>query len=343
MRKFTFILGIVLLLWSCGGPRYEPPDLSGYVWPQPPNPPRVKLVKVISTDADIRTKTTSEMLFGEAYFFAFKKPHGLAIDREGNIIVSDSFMRKVFILNLDKGSVGELINLYGWGALAGVATDNVNGLIALTSGSQVHIFDQAKRKLKLAIGGAGEFARPAGLAFDPERKRLYIADTKRHEIHAYDYDGNHLAQIAAFGNGEGQVYYPTSLATDSEGRLYVVDTMNWRVQVFNPDYTFLTAFGGHGDAPGTFARPKGIAVSQDGFIFVTDAAFGNFQIFDLQGKTYLFVGRPGSGFGEFNQPQDIYIDENDRIYVVDQTNRRIQVFQYLSDRYLEKHPEEATR
>jgi DNA-binding beta-propeller fold protein YncE len=337
VRKSIYVLLAVALLLGCGGIPYEKPDLSGYVWPPKPYPTKVKLTNVVRTDLDIRAKTTSETLFGEQAVFAFKKPHGIAVDMEGNVFVSDSYMNRISVLNIEKGKIGHLYNPYGWNSLLAVATDNVNGLIGATSGSTVQILDQKSQKVVMTLGSAERLLRPAGIAFDPERNRIYITDSKKHEVHAYDYNGKHLKLVA----DDIDVYYPIGIAVHPNGKIYVVDSMNFRVNVFNPDYSYDFSFGEHGDMPGMFARPKYIAINQEGMVFITDAAFGNFQIFHPDGRIFGFVGSPGHGFGRFNQPQGIAIDNDDKIYVVDQTNRRLQIFQYLSDNYLQSHPDEA--
>jgi DNA-binding beta-propeller fold protein YncE len=328
-----------MLLWGCGGvQRFEKPDLSGYAWPPKPYPSKVKLIDVVRSDLDIRKKSASEAIFGERAYFAFKKPHGIAIDMEGKILVSDTYKGKVFVMDIEKGKVGELQSAYGWKSLAGLATDNVNGLIGATSGNLVHIFDQKSKKVIMTLGGAEGMIRPANVAFDPERKRIYISDVRKHEVHAYDYNGKHLKLVA----DNTDVYYPAGVAVHpADGKIYVVDSMNFRVIVFNPDYSYAFAFGEHGDMPGMMARPKSIAINNEGMVFITDAAFGNFQIFRPNGQIFGHVGTPGTGFGRFNQPQGIAIDNDDKIYVVDQTNRRLQIFQYLSEKYLQSHPDEA--
>lgn len=337
------ILFLILLTVGCAPARPEV-DFSPYVWPKPPEPPKIKLIKSITTDLDIRKSSFLEKLFGEDITFAFGKPHGIAADKNGNIYVADNLWRKVFIINLDTGHIDNLFNPYGWKAPLYVAVDNTNGLIAVTDAAvrRVYVYTLHKRKLKYQLGQRGEFKNPVGVAFDPDRNRLYINDSKKHEIYAYTNEGEFLFKVAGIGREPGEVHYPSAMATDKEGKLYVVDTMNFRTQIFDPEGNVVKVFGEHGDRPGMFARPKGITVSDDGYIFVTDAAFGNFQIFDREGKIYLFVGSPGQGLGMFNIPQGIFIDENDKIYVVDQINRRVQVFQYLSDRYLKKEKQEGT-
>src|SRR3972149_210368 len=68
----------------------------------------------ILTDLDIRTPDTAEKLFGEDITFSFGKPHGVAVDSDGNIFVTDTLQRAVYIINIRKGSIGSLSNPYGW-------------------------------------------------------------------------------------------------------------------------------------------------------------------------------------------------------------------------------------
>jgi gluconolactonase len=79
---------------------------------------------------------------------------------------------------------------------------------------------------------ATDFDRPNGLAFSPDERTLYIADTARHHVRAFD-----AAADGALGNGrvfaevrrEGR---PDGMKVDREGRLFVCATT---VQVFAPD------------------------------------------------------------------------------------------------------------
>jgi len=328
------LAAVVVLLAACG-PRRMPIDLTPYVWPPSPLEPKIKLIRLIATDLDIRTPSTLEKLFGEESTMSFGKPHGIAVDKEGNIYVSDSYSRRVHVLNIEKQSIGELVNAYGWDVPLGVAVDDKNELVAVADAgaNKVYIFDRRSRSIERIIGGEGGFRNPVGVAFDPDRKIIYINDSKIHEVHSYTLDGKFISKVAYAGAGVGDVYHPALMDTDNEGKLYVVDTMNFRLQIFDPTGGPTVAFGEHGDRPGMFARPKGVAVSDDGYVFVTDAAFGNFQIFDKNGMAYLYVGSPGRAPGRFNIPQGIAVDSKDRVFVVDQINKRVQVFQYLSERY----------
>ncbi|MBI4822705.1 MAG: hypothetical protein HY805_00515 [Nitrospirae bacterium] len=333
--KLLLLLSAVVFLASCASAP-PPIDLSGYVWPKPPDEPKIKLIKFLITDVDVRELSTVEKIFGSDPTFRFEKPHAITVDKDGNIYVTDTRRNQVVIMNPDKKTFTTLGNPYSWRSPLGVAVDNTNNLIAVADGAsgQVFVFDRIRRSFEYAIGQKGEFRNPVGVAFDSDRQILYIADSKKHEISAYSLNGQFIKRVAESGVAAGQVYYPSQMVTDAQGLLYVVDTMNFRIQILDPmgDQP-PKVIGEHGNAPGMFARPKGIAVSPDGYIFVTDAAFGNFQIFDNQGKNYLFVGITGPGPGMFDVPQGIYVDDNDKIYVADQLNRRVQIFQYMSERY----------
>ncbi len=328
----TALALLVLLLAGCSVPQYKRPDYSRYIWPPAPERPRVKLLRIIQTDLDIRGRSHLEAIFGEELTWVLGKPHGVAVDRQGNVYVTDTWRQDVSILNLQEGTVSLLFNPHGWHLPMGVAVDDENGLLAVVDGRRLYIFGLGDRRLR-AASPRGLLKNPCGVAFDPRRKLIYVADSKAHTVEAFNYQGRHLRRVAGPGNQPAQVSFPIGLATDQQGRLYVVDSANWRVQVFNPDGTLLSILGSLGVRPGSFVRPKYVAVSREGLILVTDAAFGNFQILDLRGRVYLFVGTPGGEPGMFRVPQGIFIDGSDRIYVADSLNRRVQVFQLMTDRW----------
>ena len=79
---------------------------------------------------------------------------------------------------------------------------------------------------------ATDFEKPNGLAFSPDERTLYIADTARHHVRAFD-----VAADGALSNGrvfaemreEGR---PDGIKVDRDGRVYVCA---YTVQAFAPD------------------------------------------------------------------------------------------------------------
>ncbi len=331
---------LAAMIVGCAAPR-KPMDLSGYVWPKPPEPAKIKLLKTITTDLDVSSNSNFDAMFGDDYTFRFAKPHGIAADDKGNIYVSDIQLHKVAVINLQKNTLDFLAHPYGWKTPMSIAVDLTNRLIAVADAGagSVYIFDLDSSKLKY-ITAKGKLRNPVGVALDPVRKLMYVSDSKLEGIFIFDDKGEYVGQLASGGIDVGQIHFPTGIALDKDGNVYVVDTMNFRIQVISPDGKTSRAFSQHGDTPGSVARPKGIAISDDGYVFITDAAFGNFQIFDSKGLVYLFVGATGSSLGTFRIPEDIFVDHNDKVYVADSVNGRVQIFQYLSDRYKQAHPDD---
>jgi DNA-binding beta-propeller fold protein YncE len=212
----------------------------------------------------------------------------------------------------------------------GIAVDP-SGTVFVADATLNRVFGYAPTgELVVAIGHDGDLESPAGMAVDGVRRRLYVADSKKHQVFCYSTaDGTAIRTIGRRGSEPGEFNFPTNVSVDKEGRLYVTDTLNFRIQTFDPEGRPIGAFGTLGDTPGSLNRPKGLAVDDEGHVYVADTSFNNFQIFDQTGQLLLFVGSVGSGPGEFFLPAGMFIDARNRVYVVDQGNARVQVFQYL--------------
>lgn len=336
-RKLSLVLLILagFLFSSCVPAQRPPPDYSRFIWPPPPNPPKIKFVKLLRSDLDIRKLSHAEKLFGAENTFTFGKPYDITVDKRGVIFITDDQRRSVVTVNIKAQRISKLHNPYGFSWPLGIAYDEANDIIAVADAQKrrVYMFDARTKKLTTVIGDKGEFRNPAGVAFDSKRGRLYVTDSKGHKLMAFDLAGNYIETIST------GLYFPTAIEVDRDGNIYVVDSMNFRYVVFAPDGQFLSAFGEHGDQLGMFARPKGLALDSDGHIYVTDAAFANFQIFNKKGQNMFYIGKPGRGVAQFQLPMGIHIDKNDKIYVADSYNRRIQIFQYISEAYKQRQAE----
>jgi gluconolactonase len=104
-----------------------------------------------------------------------------------------------------------------------------------------------------------DFDRPNGLAFSPDERTLYIADTARHHVRAFD-----VAQDGALSAGRmfaetREQGRPDGMKVDVEGRLYVCATT---LQVFAPDGRPLGVI----DCP---QMPANCAWGPDGTLLIT--------------------------------------------------------------------------
>jgi len=177
--------------------------------------------------------------------------------------------------------------------------------------------------------GQGLLQRPTGLALDPERGRLFVADSKAHDIKVFDLDGQWLETIGRRGEGDGEFNGPTFLAF-VKNQLYVTDTLSSRVQILDADGQFIRAMGKRGLYLGDLPRPKGVAADSDGNVYVVESYYDYLLVFNDKGEFLLPIGGTGSGIGEFFLPAGVWVDSHDRVYVADAFNGRVMIFQYLS-------------
>jgi len=331
------LTGIVMLavlgLLSCA----TQPDKKTVemVWPLPPEQPRVKFVGTYSSNLDVEPSGgIAEAMFGEEQVIELRKPYGVAVDGEGSIYVTD--IGRVFVFDINHRKLRFIGADAGMGKLRvpiGIAISRSGRVYVTDTGTdRVFVYDKNGSFLS-AIGEAGEFEAPSGVALDEKRQRIYVADAKKHNVKAFSLDGKLLMTIGKRGKGPEEFSFPTNLAVDGEGDIFVVDTGNTSIKVFDQSGKFIRGFGQMGDYPGSFVRPKGIGIDAEGHVYVVDSAFQNFQIFTKEGRLLLFVGEGGKGFGQFMMPAGIMIDQEDKIYVADQLNKRVQVFQYLGEKW----------
>jgi DNA-binding beta-propeller fold protein YncE len=76
-------------------------------------------------------------------------------------------------------------------------------------------------------------------------------------------DGTYIKEWGGSGSAPGQFLVPHALALDSQGRLFVADRDNNRIQIFDQDGNFLAAWT-------QFGRPSGLHIGADDTLYVSD-------------------------------------------------------------------------
>jgi DNA-binding beta-propeller fold protein YncE len=317
-------------------PRAAPGSSPPMVWPPPPAEARVRYLRSISTATDWGITRgwfgrMTDVLTGRQDPHLVR-PTGVA-ERDGALFVADPGVQALFIFDTTRRKQVVVTRLGDQALMSPVAVAaGPGGSVFLADSVLGQVFAVARDgKLQRVVIAQG-LRRPAALAYDSSRRRLYVADSSGHRVHVYDADGHPLLDFGGNGRDTGRFNSPTHLAVTSDGSVLVTDALNHRVQVFDPSGRFLRSFGEAGDGAGNFAAPKGVAVDRLGHILVADAMFDAVQIFDDTGRLLLGFGEQGREAGQFWMPNGLCVGDADVLYVADAYNQRIQAFQLLLPR-----------
>jgi DNA-binding beta-propeller fold protein YncE len=167
---------------------------------------------------------------------------------------------------------------------------------------------------------------PGGRLYVVCRANMFQARRNYLRVTICTIDEEYIGQFTTFGEGDGQITWPTSVAVGKD-KVFVSDEHRHDIQVFDLNGVFLSKWGSKGTGPGQFDRPSGLAVDRDGNVLVVDSLNNRIQKLTADGEYISEWGKLGSGPGEFNNPWGITLSRlTGDVYVVDWRNGRIQQF-----------------
>jgi len=328
----------VLILTGCASAP-EKMQQTNLVWPPPPQQPRIEFVRTISNESAVNREAT----IGEniANFLGGEKPKegqisspmGLVISDDGQrLYVSDFARSKVFVFDFENHGFHTLNSMHRPVGLALDGDENLYVAEQETRGASV--YDRDGNFLRFITDDSIE--RPAGVAVDRNKGKLYLVDSghsesTEHTVKIFDLEGKLLGHLGdGRGGYPGQFLFPTYIAVDASSNVYVSDTLNSRVQKFDPDGNYLMSFGGRGNGWGMFDKPKGVALDSFGNVYVADSGWSNVQIFNSKGEILLFFGGRGPIPGMLKNATDVSIDSHNNIYVGDYINHRVEQYRLVN-------------
>ena len=318
-----------------------------YVWPRPPDPPKIEWIKSYYGEDDFPKSGFAvfvELLLGKAKTQQFLKPIDIKSNGKGVVYVTDITNPGIFVFDM----VNQKVDFWAQGSDpdAGlaivpyyIALDDKNNIYAVGTGRKEIFVLDSQGKLVRRIDFAEKIDKTSGgIAVDSQGGRIYLADVGGSKIVVFDLEGKYLFSFGKGGEGDGEFNRPVPVAINNKGEVIVGDTINARVQIFDRDGKFLRKFGQRGDGAADFQILKGVAVDSEDNVYVTDAKANQLKIFNTKGEALIAIGTAYSvaetmkeAPGGFLLPQGIHIDKNDAIFIVDSINLRFQQFQYLKD------------
>jgi DNA-binding beta-propeller fold protein YncE len=200
------------------------PDAHGNIWVFHRKDP-----SILEFNASGRLVTS----FGAGMFV---QPHGLTVDRGGNIWVTDQSAKDGKGEQAIKFSPeGKVLMTLGKAGVAGAGPDMFNG------------------PCDVAVAANGD---------------IFVADGHGGDTNArvvkFSKEGKFIKAWGMKGSGPGEFDTLHRLAMDSKGRLFVADRGNNRIQIFDQEGNFIAQWH-------QFGRPSGIFISKNDTLYSVDS------------------------------------------------------------------------
>ncbi len=167
---------------------------------------------------------------------------------------------------------------------------------------------------------------PGALAVGPDGSIWVASRGADGRVYRFDSDYGFVGVWGTPGKEPGQLQAITALALLPSGDLVVACARTTlAIQVFDPQGGYIRGFGVHDIGPGNFSFPSGVAVLGDGRMWVSDAIRHSVQVFDSSGKFLGTVGGLGVGPGEFVNPSALASDGKGLLALAENAGNRFQL------------------
>lgn len=253
----------------------------------------------------------------------FNHPHGIAVNRAGDLYVADTDNGRVVRLFYRRSGLQYVKAIGGCARPWGVALDS-RGLVYVTDydSSRVLVCDSDG----VVQTSWDDLDHPTAIAvidadagYNANRDDFVVViDRQGQRLTRFSRTGEKLGSIEARDIGLANAEFAWC-AIDFYGSVYVTDRQNDQIHKFDHELTYLTSFGHTGNQDGEFDSPRGIAIGR---------RFGQVLIVEAEGGQYYWIGldaymvgcfppvmdknQPGTTIALYTtEPSDITVDIRD--------------------------------
>jgi len=266
----------------------------------------------------------------------FGEPHGICLDTDRNLLVTDSRNNRVYRFTRAGELIGELnAGPDGFHGPRDVCVD-AHGNIYVVDGTSGRISrfspsGEVTAQWGERGSGPGQFRRPHALAVG-SNGHLYAADVDNCRVQVYDSSGKFLFQWGERGSGPGQFMAPHGICADHHGDIIVCEYDGRRCQKFAPDGTHrMTLAVLPPDGPAGY---HAMACDHDGNLYLAlrgqasaDQAVAKCS---NRGESIASLAPPADPTRTF-MPNCAAIDADDRVYVTAKGRGGVGVYVFAPD------------
>ena len=257
----------------------------------------------------------------------FNCPCGLAVDRQGNLYVCDSYNHRIQKITPN----GDATAIGGRGSEPGkflnpqdIYIDDRSTMYILEQGNcriqKITYNGRLERIIGQPGGQPGEFDSPMGIAVD-RSGNIYVADTGNSRIQKLSPLGLPIFVISSAR--DRQLCGPQGVELDMQGNFFIADTFSHCIVMFDPNGRETGRFGCRGTGPREFDEPQDLAIDIHGAMYVIEMANNRLQVMDADNSSMACLDLMDSPLGAMKSPTGITISPTGEIYVSDTMNHRI--------------------
>jgi len=212
----------------------------------------------------------------ELRFPEMKRPLGLAADANGGLLVSDTQVKAIFIL--DKYlNLKVNIPLEKSVDPTDVLAVDKHLWVVDNEGHQILVIDR-KGQLKQKMGKKGSvgptFSYPSTIS-SGKNDQIFVCDVLNGRLQLFDSDYSYQGQIAGWGITPGYLFRPKGVASQADGRIAVSDSFTGTLQIFKSQSSEGKMIVDASNNPLHFQNPVGLAWDKSGLLWVVESATGS--------------------------------------------------------------------